>query len=122
MTSRRDPEPTAVGARDVAAGDACAVFVAVSEIDVPAAGTDRLEAAFAARLGEVDDWPGFLRLEVWKDDRAPGRYLMVSWWSAESDFAAYMRSDAHRRSHARINGGPERPRPAGFRRYRRVAT
>jgi heme oxygenase (mycobilin-producing) len=104
------------------ADTAAAPFVAVSEIAVPPPGSAALEAAFADRLGEVDDWPGFLRLEVWQDERSPGRYLMVSWWYAEADFRAYLASDAHRRSHARIPGGEHRPRPAGLTRYRLVAT
>ena len=97
-------------------------FVAHSEISIePDAGTT-LEQAFADRLGEVDAWPGFLRLEVWRDEREPGRYVMVSWWADRDSFAAYMRSDSHRRSHARIPAEPARPRPVTFSRYTVIAT
>ena len=97
-------------------------FVVTSEIAVAATGASALEAAFAARLGEVDQFPGFQRLEVWSDERDSGRYLMVSWWDTRQQFLVYMRSEAHRRSHARVLPGPAGPRPVGVQRYRVVAT
>lgn len=84
----------------------------VSELAIAAEGTRQLETAFVQRLGEVDDFAGHVALEVWKDDRRPGRYLQVTWWESPLAFRAYMRSDAHRRSHARI---PADPAPTGVR-------
>ena len=95
-------------------------FAMVSELEVAPEGAEALEAAFAARLGEVDGWPGFIRLEVWRDPRRPGRYLMVSWWDDEETFTTWMRSDAHRRSHERVPDAP-RPRPVRFDRYEVIA-
>lgn len=82
----------------------------VSELQIALEGTGSLEAAFRDRLGEVDDYPGHLGLQVWKDGRRPGRYLMVTWWQTEADFHRYMRSEEHRRSHDRIPTVPVRPR------------
>jgi len=96
-------------------------FVVTSELAVPPGSGDVLEEAFRNRLGEVEDHDGFLRLEVWRDSRADDRYLMVSWWRDEAAFASYLRSDAHRRSHARIPAGPHRPRGIGLARYEVVA-
>ena len=96
-------------------------YVAVSEIAVSPAGGPDLEDAFRRRLGKVDGWPGFGRLEVWRDQRDPSRYVMVSWWSSAEAFRAYMRSAEHRESHSRIPRGQHRPRAAGFRRYEVVA-
>jgi heme-degrading monooxygenase HmoA len=95
-------------------------FVVSSEVHIADAGTGTLERAFQDRLGAVDGWPGCRRLEVWRDLTRAGVYLMVSWWDSREDFSAYMRSDAHRRSHERI---PEEPRPsaAGVRRWEVVA-
>jgi heme-degrading monooxygenase HmoA len=114
-------QATAATAASVGNSARSGTFVAVSEIEVSVDGADALEAAFANRLGEVEDWPGFLDLQVWRDDRSPGCYVMVSWWRAETDFVAYLRSDAHRRSHARIPGGPDRARAAGLRRFELIA-
>lgn len=96
-------------------------FVAVSEISIEENASSTLTEAFRNRLGEVDDWPGFRHLEVWQDRRDAGRFLMVSWWDDEASFRSYMRSDSHRRSHARIPTEPSRPKPAGFDRFRLVA-
>lgn len=91
-------------------------FIVSSEVVTEVGGHDHLERAFRDRLGEVDGWPGFRRLEVWRDLDRPGAYQMVSWWDSREDFVAYMRSAAHRRSHARVPDDP-RPRAAGVRRW-----
>jgi heme-degrading monooxygenase HmoA len=96
--------------------------VVVSELAVEIDGVAALETAFQNRLGEVDGFPGHLALQVWKDDRHPGRYLMVTWWESEIAFKEYMRSDSHRRSHDRIPSDPVRARPVHVDRYTLVAT
>ena len=92
-------------------------FVAHSEIFIDVDAAAVLEDAFSNRLGKVDEWPGFIRLEVWRDDGTPGRYVMVSWWTDREAFKTYMRSDDHKRSHARIPEHPARPRGVAFTRY-----
>jgi heme-degrading monooxygenase HmoA len=69
----------------------------------------------------VDGWPGFRGLELLKDRKTPGRYLMICRWDSREHFLAYMRSDDHRRSHARIPRGVNGPSPAGFTEYDRIA-
>jgi heme-degrading monooxygenase HmoA len=96
-------------------------YVAVSEISVPEAGIAGLEHAFEQRLGAVDGWPGFQGMELWQDRRVSGRYVMTCRWDTREQFLAYIRSDDHRRSHARIPPGPEGPSPAGFSEYDLVA-
>jgi len=96
-------------------------FVAYSLLEVPEAGRDALIDSFADRLHRVDRWPGFSHLEIWADPADPTSFVMVSWWDSEEEFRAYMGSDDHRRSHARIPGGPLRPRPDTFHRYEVIA-
>jgi heme-degrading monooxygenase HmoA len=96
-------------------------FVAVSELTVPEAGREGLDAAFADRLGAVDRWPGFQGLQVWADITDPCSLMMISWWDSPECFATYMRSEDHRRSHRRIPRGDDRPRPRQFRRFEVVA-
>jgi heme-degrading monooxygenase HmoA len=93
----------------------------VSELAVEPHGAQALEQAFQDRLGEVDKHPGFVRLEVWRDPRRPGRYLMVSWWTSREAFSAWMHSDPHDRSHARIPDDPA-PKAVRFDRYEVIAT
>jgi diguanylate cyclase (GGDEF)-like protein len=92
-------------------------FVAHSQLTVPEGGREELTASFEDRLGLVDGWPGFRRLEVWADRGDPTAFVLVSWWDSEDAFRAYMGSEDHRRSHARVPQGELRPRPDTFRRY-----
>ena len=98
-----------------------AEFVVESRLEIEPGAAGVLEEAFRHRLGAVEAAEGFIRLEVWRDEQATGRYTMVSWWRSAEDFRAYMRSDAHRRSHGRIPTEPARPRGVSVRRYRVVA-
>jgi heme-degrading monooxygenase HmoA len=77
-------------------------YVSVSRLRVPAERAPELLAAFARRARLVDGFDGFLGLEVWQSERDPGEILMVSRWRDRDAFKGYMRSDAHRRSHNRI--------------------
>ena len=95
--------------------------VVTSHLRIDPDGSRTLEDAFADRLGEVEDAEGFQRLEVWRDTTAPGRYVMVSWWDSPEAFRAYMGSDAHRRSHARIPRDPHAPRAESVDRWEVVA-
>lgn len=98
------------------------MYIAISEVAVPAAGIERLKTAFSNRLGAVDGWPGFIGLEVLQDRRERGRFLMVTRWSSKDAFRSYMGSPDHRRSHARIPTGDTGPRLAGFTEYEEVAS
>ena len=95
--------------------------MAISEIAVPEAGEEALERAFRDRLRAVDGWQGFQGLELLKDRRVVGRYLMICRWDTREHFLAYMRSEDHKRSHARVPKGPQAPSPAGFTEYTKVA-
>jgi len=97
-------------------------FVVTSELCVPHGGEAALEAAFSHRLHAVDAWPGFVRLEVWRDGRTEGRYLLVSWWTSKDHYRAYMRSDDNRDSHARVPTGDHAPSAVAVRRYEVVTT
>lgn len=76
-------------------------------------GAESLERAFQGRLREVDDFEGFLRLQVWRDRGETGRFVMVGWWRYREDYVAYMRSASHRRSHDRIPTVPAAPYAVG---------
>jgi len=109
------PRPPAV------AGTTTGQFVAVSELPVPHESREAVLAGFAGRLGAVDGWPGFRGLQVWADATDPCSLMMISWRDNQDCFAAYMRSEDHRRCHQRIPAGEHRPRPRRFRRYAVIA-
>ena len=75
----------------------------MSRLRVPAERADELVAAFRRRAHLVDDAEGFVDLQVWRNDRDSEELVMVSRWRDRSCFTAYMRSEAHRFSHERID-------------------
>ncbi len=111
------PSPAREGADQAPTGS----FVAHSRLTVPPEGRTAVVTAFRDRLGRVDGWEGFHRLEVWADRRDPTVMVMVSWWDTEAAFQAYMASEDHRISHERIPGGAFRPHPDRFTRYEVIA-
>jgi heme-degrading monooxygenase HmoA len=81
------------------------MYVSVSRLRVEEDRVDELVAAFRGRAGLVDGFEGFVDLQVWRSDRDPGEVLMVSRWSDREHFKTYMKSQEHRVSHDRIDGG-----------------
>ena len=79
------------------------MYVSLSRLRVPEERAGELVAAFRRRAGLVDAFDGFVDLQVWQSDRDPGELVMVSRWRDRAAFTAYMRSDAHRASHDRID-------------------
>lgn len=80
-------------------------FVSRSEITVPVAQMAALERAFRERARQVDDHAGFLGLELLRDIRDQGRYVLVTRWRSRDDFRAYMKSGDHARAHERPHEG-----------------
>jgi heme-degrading monooxygenase HmoA len=79
------------------------MYVSLSRLRVAEGRADELVAAFRRRAHLVDDADGFVDLEVWRSDRDPDEVVMVSRWRDRAAFSAYMKSDAHRISHERID-------------------
>lgn len=79
------------------------VYVSLSRLRIPAERADDLLRAFRGRSRLVDDFDGFIDLEVWQSDRDAGEIVMVSRWRDRQAFSAYMRSDEHALSHDRID-------------------
>jgi len=81
------------------------MYVSLSRLRVEPERAGDLVAAFRDRARLVDGFAGFVDLQVWQSDRDPGEIVMVSRWRSRAHFTAYMRSDAHRISHDRIDPG-----------------
>ena len=74
----------------------------MSRLRIQVERADELVRAFRARARLVDHADGFVDLQVWQSDRDAGELIMVSRWRDRAAFTAYMRSDDHKTSHARI--------------------
>jgi heme oxygenase (mycobilin-producing) len=78
------------------------MYVSVSRLRIEPDLATELKAAFRARAHLVDEVDGFLDLQVWQACADSGEVLMVSRWRDRDAFRAYMRSERHAISHARI--------------------
>ncbi len=79
------------------------MYVSLSRLRIDSARSPELIAAFRRRAHLVDEADGFVDLQVWQSDRDDAEIVMVSRWRDRAAFKAYMRSDAHRVSHERID-------------------
>ena len=79
------------------------MYVSLSRLRVPPERAAELIAAFRGRARLVDDFEGFVDLQVWQSDRDPGELVMVSRWADRACFTHYMRSREHAVSHERID-------------------
>ncbi len=79
------------------------MYVSLSRLRVPGERAGELVAAFRRRAHLVDEADGFVDLQVWQSDRDAGELVMVSRWRDRDAFKAYMKSEAHRTSHERID-------------------
>jgi heme-degrading monooxygenase HmoA len=75
----------------------------MARLQVPAARAPELVQAFQNRARLVDEADGFVDLEVWQSDRDPTELIMVSRWRDRAAFRDYMRSEAHKASHRRVD-------------------
>ena len=76
--------------------------VKINAIEVPEGAGPELEKRFAARLGAVDDAPGFLGFELLRPVAGETRYFVYTRWETEEDFQAWA-------------GGPSKEAHAGER-------
>ena len=90
----RDPRPPTIPQ---------AMYISMSRLRVSDDRADELVAAFRARMRAVDDYDGFIDLQVWRSDRDGDELCMVSRWRDRDAFTRYMRSADHRESHERID-------------------
>jgi heme-degrading monooxygenase HmoA len=79
------------------------MYVSLSRLRVPEERAPELVTAFRGRAHLVEDADGFVDLQVWQSDGDAGELVMVSRWRDREAFKAYMKSEAHRISHARID-------------------
>jgi heme oxygenase (mycobilin-producing) len=79
------------------------MYVSMSRLRIGQERAPELVAAFRRRARLVEQADGFVDLQVWQSDRDAGELVMVSRWRDRDAFKAYMKSDAHRASHDRID-------------------
>jgi heme-degrading monooxygenase HmoA len=80
------------------------MFVFVSHLTVPEADHAELEKYFRNRSRLVDDFPGFLYLQLLKPRSGSATHTFLTAWRDADAFRAYMRSAERATSHSREPG------------------
>ncbi|AHG87805.1 Antibiotic biosynthesis monooxygenase [Gemmatirosa kalamazoonensis] len=80
------------------------MFVFISHLTVPPADHADLERHFRERSGLVDDFPGFLYLQLLRPQAGGATHTFLTAWESREAFRRYMRSREHAVSHAREPG------------------
>lgn len=77
------------------------MFVFVSHLTVPEADRAELERHFRERARRVDQFPGFLYLQLLRPQSGTATHTFVTAWESREAFRRYMNSEEHAYSHAR---------------------
>lgn len=77
------------------------MFVFISHLTVPEADHAELERHFRERSHLVDDFPGFLYLQLLKPKAGPATHTFLTAWQDRDSFRRYMTSREHAASHSR---------------------
>ena len=77
------------------------MFVFISHLTVPPEDHEVLEAHFRDRIRLVDDFPGFVRLQLLKPASGDATHTFLTVWRSKEAFRSYMRSEEHAASHSR---------------------
>lgn len=80
------------------------MFVFISHLTVPEADHETLERHFRHRSGLVDDFPGFLYLQLLKPQAGEATHTFLTAWESADAFRRYMKSEKHAISHGREPG------------------
>ncbi|MDI1435409.1 antibiotic biosynthesis monooxygenase family protein [Polyangium sorediatum] len=77
------------------------MYVVVNTIQAPEPELARIRRAFRDTAHDLDQFEGFLGIELWQDE---GALLAVSRWSTREAFLAYPRSEVFRKHHKSLRG------------------
>lgn len=80
------------------------MFVFVSYLTVPEEDQAALESHFRERSRLVDDFPGFLYLQLMRPQSGSATHAFLTAWESREAFRQYMSSEEHAHSHAREPG------------------
>lgn len=83
--------------------------VKINAIAVPEGAGAELEKRFAARLGAVENMPGFEGFELLRPIKGESRYFVYTRWTTEDDFQNWLNSRAFQHGHTGDSGAPQRP-------------
>lgn len=81
------------------------MFLAISRFNVSNDLDESVREAFRQRPHQVDEAPGFIRMEVANPCDSPKEFWLLTWWRDAASFHAWHKSHAYRDSHTGIPKG-----------------
>ncbi|MGF1471603.1 MAG: antibiotic biosynthesis monooxygenase family protein [Rubrobacteraceae bacterium] len=75
-----------------------------NSLPVKEGAADEIVERFAGSRGNVQDFPGFLAMEVLKSEDAP-EVLVVTWWQDKEAFRNWVHSEEFTKAHGRGGAG-----------------
>jgi heme-degrading monooxygenase HmoA len=81
------------------------MIVSMFHVRVPAEAVPGFEQSWQSRAGQVDKMPGFRGLEVLRDGKEAGHYIVLTHWETRADFEGWANSPQFSSAHARSSAG-----------------
>jgi heme oxygenase (mycobilin-producing) len=81
------------------------MIISFFHVAVPAERSAAFEASWSQRAGLVDKFPGFLGIDVLRDAKQAGKYIVMTRWDSQEHFDAWANSPEFTAGHARGNSG-----------------
>lgn len=75
-----------------------------NSLPVKEGAADRIVERFAESRGHVQDFPGFVSMEVLRSE-AEDEVLVITRWESKSAFDSWVHSDEFKKAHGRSGGG-----------------
>lgn len=76
------------------------MIVSMFHVQVPAPAVQPFEQSWTKRAGRVDAMPGFRGLEVLRDSKELGKYVVLTHWETREDFERWASSPEFVAGHA----------------------
>ncbi|MGB5835199.1 MAG: antibiotic biosynthesis monooxygenase [Thiohalocapsa sp.] len=76
------------------------MYVVTNRVPVAAEWREAFEARFRRRAGQVEQQPGFVRMEVMRPETDQTPYVVLTAWESRVAFDAWLKSDDFKAAHA----------------------
>jgi heme-degrading monooxygenase HmoA len=75
------------------------MYIVANRVPVAAPWREQFEERFRTRAGQIDQQPGFVRLQVLRPADAESPYVVLTTWRDKAAFEAWVGSEDFRRAH-----------------------
>jgi heme oxygenase (staphylobilin-producing) len=80
------------------------VIAITNSLPVKEGAADQIVERFAESRGNVQDFPGFVSMEVLKSEEA-SEVLVITWWEDREAFQSWVHSEEFKKAHGRGGAG-----------------